>query len=244
MLLGESYLELLAIADAGKASPALTRRLAVGEGWLGFAVQSGDIAAEVAEMRWRGAQVEGPHPGRLVAPDGAARGWRTATLGTRDLWASAAVLSFLIQHDTSGEQHCRALAGAGGDQPHSNGARSLLDVAIAVGDLDAVGRRYVEELGLLAREPRQRDATLCADVLRLALPSGDRIMLAQPIGPGIAQARLDAAGDGLCRVSVGVANLSSTAAYLRRAGIAFTEAESALHVSPEEAHGAALRFAL
>lgn len=242
VLLGEGYLELLAIADASVASPALGRRLAAGDGWIGSAVQSADVAAEVEVIRARGAMISGPHPGRLVAPDGTARGWRTATLGGDDLWSSAEPLPFLIQHDTGGERHRRELAGADGDQPHPNGAQGLVEVTVAVRDLEAVARRYAAALGLLATEPRRHDAALHADALDLPLTSGERIVLAQPTGPGLAQARLDAAGDGICCVSIRVADLAATASYLRQSGIAFSETGDALHLQPEAAHGAALRF--
>lgn len=63
-VLGNGYLELLGIADAERASPMLTRRLASsGSGWVGFALQSGDIAAvtlavpSLAEARATFAQV-------------------------------------------------------------------------------------------------------------------------------------------------------------------------------------------
>ncbi|HEV8189970.1 MAG TPA: VOC family protein, partial [Ktedonobacterales bacterium] len=68
IVLGEGYVELLALDVPERASQALRQRLDRGPGWIGFAVQSDHIELEVAAMRGRGIQVFGPNPGRLVAP--------------------------------------------------------------------------------------------------------------------------------------------------------------------------------
>ena len=241
VLLGEGYIELLAIADPARVSAGLKRRMASGEGWIGFALQSPDIVTEIAVMRERDAAVDGPNAGRLVAPDGAARGWRVATVYSADIWAAAEPLPLLIQHDSDGEAHRSALAGAGGDQPHANGALAIDEVVVATHDADALARQYAQAYGLAA-EPRGHDATLQAAVLALPLPSGERIILARPTGPGLTRTRLTTAGDGLCRVSVRVADLGAAAATLRLADVPFVEVEGALQVAPEQAQGAALQF--
>ncbi len=242
LLLGEGYVELLAIAEAARVSPALTRRLAAGAGWVGFALQSADIAADVLTMRGRGIAVWGPSVGRLVAPNGMVRGWRVATLRGADLWAAAEPLPFLIQHDTSGEQHQRELAGAGGLAAHANGARSLAEVAVATRDLDAAGRRFARAYDLVATDAVRPDLTLNADVLALTLASGERLVLAHPTGPGIAQRRLGSAGEGVCRVSIAVADVLATAAFLRGRGIPCDEETGALAVDAAVSGGAAVRF--
>src|SRR5579862_5996876 len=142
IILDEGYIELLAIADPAIVSPTLTARLAHGEGWVGFAVQSAEIERETAAMLTRGVDARGPHVGRLVALDGQARGWRVTTLATSDLWSAAEPLPFLIQHDTAGERHRAELAGSGGLAPHPNGALRLRDVAIATDDLGALRERF------------------------------------------------------------------------------------------------------
>ncbi|HEX6542254.1 MAG TPA: VOC family protein, partial [Ktedonobacterales bacterium] len=81
IVLDQGYIELLAIADEETVSPAVRERIAQAPGWIGFALQSADIAAEAAAMRARGADVRGPVPGRLVAPNGSVRSWQTVTIG-------------------------------------------------------------------------------------------------------------------------------------------------------------------
>lgn len=130
IILGESYIELLAVADPAIASAALQRRIMSGAHWVGYALQSDDIEREVAEARARGADVRGPTPGGLVAPDGTARSWRVATFETDDLWAAALPLPFLIQHSSVGEQHQRELAGSGSREPHANSATRLMSVTL------------------------------------------------------------------------------------------------------------------
>jgi hypothetical protein len=130
IILGESYIELLAVANPAIASAALQRRITSGASWVGYALQSDNIEREVAEARARGADVRGPTPGRLVAPDGTVRSWRVATFDTDDLWAAALPLPFLIQHDSIGEQHQRELAGSGSREPHANSATRLMSVTL------------------------------------------------------------------------------------------------------------------
>jgi hypothetical protein len=242
ILLGEGYLELLAIADASTVSPALQRRLTAGDGWVGFALQSPDLGAEVTDLRFRGVNVTEPAPGRLVAPDGTARRWRVATLGGKDLWAAADPFPFLIQHDSQGEQHQRELAGAGGSGLHANGAKALAEVTIAVADLDAAADRFSQDYDLWATEPQRRDDTLGAEILELPLVSGECVVLARAVGSGPVQRRLATAGEGICRAGIVVANLAATAAYLRQSGVPFAEADGALHVSADESSGALLKL--
>ena len=150
IILGEGYIELLAVADPAIASPALCERVARGAVWVGFALQSGDIAEEVAAARTRSVDVRGPAPGRLVAPDRMTRSWRVATFGTNDLWSAALPLPFLIQHDSVGEQHQRELAGAGGHLPHRNGATRLNGVTIMTSDLAQLRQSYEHAYDLTA----------------------------------------------------------------------------------------------
>jgi hypothetical protein len=240
IVLGDGYLELLAIADAARVSSVLASRLSAGEGWVGCVLQSVDITAEVADLRWRGVDVRGPSIGRLVAPAGSARGWRVATVGSDDFWAAVEPLPALIQHDTVGERHRIELAGSEGLARHANGAIGLRDVVIAVASLDEAAQTFADVNDLLATEPAQRDEALGADVLCLALPSGESLQLAQPNGAGLAQRRLDAAGEGICRVSVTGADLAVTSTYLSTQGVPFDAREGALLIAPEASAGAAL----
>lgn len=148
IILGDGYIELLALADPAQVSPALRQRIAEGAAWVGYALQSHDIVAEAQAMRSRGEDVRGPTAGRLVAPDGSARGWRVVTLGSDDLWAAALPLPFLIQHDSTGETHRRELAGADPIAPHSNGARRLLGVTLRTLNIATLKSHYERAFGL------------------------------------------------------------------------------------------------
>ncbi len=142
IILDESYIELLAVADPDRASPALQRFIASGGGWIGYALQSSNIAAETASMRAHGVDARGPTAGRLVAPDGATRGWGVTTIGADDLWEAAFPIPFLIQHDTTGEAHRRELAGLGGLAPHANGASHLMSVRMTHPNVANIATRY------------------------------------------------------------------------------------------------------
>lgn len=217
IVLGEGYLELLGIAAPDRASPVLQARIQDAEsGWVGCAVQSDDIAAEAEAMRQRGADVRGPHAGRLVAPSGTARAWRNVTLGSDDLWAAAEPLPFLIQHEAIGAEHQAQLAGADTLTPHANGATALAEVALAVRDLDAMVARFAATYGVRPVGAPTKDALLGAEVLRLPLDQGrQHLTLARPSAPGYAAQRLSSAGEGVCAVGLLVANLAQTHAYLQ-----------------------------
>ncbi|HEX8731082.1 MAG TPA: VOC family protein, partial [Ktedonobacterales bacterium] len=202
IILGEGYIELLAIADPANASPTLRRRIAHGAAWVGFALQSADIVDEVAAARSRGADARGPTPGRLVAPDGATRSWRVVTFVSDDLWAAALPLPFLIQHDSAGERHQRELAGGATWPPHPNGAHWLDGVTIWTNQLSALRQDYER-----AYSP---SVTATGDAITLYRlePSGEWISLRQsPSATQPATASHDA-GDPLMRVTVGVSDLA------------------------------------
>jgi hypothetical protein len=142
IILEDSYIELLAVTDPHRASPALQRFIADGGGWIGYALQSSDIAAETASMRAHGVDARGPTQGRLVAPDGSARGWRVTMIGSDDLWEAAFPIPFLIQHDTTGEIHRHELAGPGGLAPHANGASHFMSVRMTYPNVAGIAARY------------------------------------------------------------------------------------------------------
>lgn len=243
VVLGQDYVELLGVADVEMASPVLTRRLFnTDTGWVGFAVQSDDIARETEAMRSRGVDVRGPIPGRLVAPGGSTRSWRVTMIGDDDLWAAAEPLPFLIQHDTTGEDHWRELAGAEGVAAHPNGAQRVSAVYLAVRDLEAAAASFARAYSLQGGASRYDDF-LRADAVTLPLASdGERIVLARPAGSGPVQRRLDDVGEGVCAVSLTVASRAETEAELRRRGIGYVGASDSVWVTEREMAGAPLAF--
>jgi Glyoxalase-like domain len=242
IVLGDGYLELLGIAERAKISHALATRLeATSAGWVGFALQSASIESEVAAMRERGVDVYGPTVGQLVAPSGATRGWHTATVGGEDRWETAEPVPFLIQHHTRGTVHHMELAGAGGLAPHPNGATRLAEVVVAVRDLDTSIQLFERTYGLSAAEGTRQDEWLQATVVTLPLESGEHIVLACPLGAGLAEERIQHAGEGVCGVSI-MAELDVALGYLRGHGVAFTQVGRALDIAVQESLGSAVRL--
>jgi len=243
ILLDQGYIELLAIADGQVVSPAVRERIEAAPGWIGFALQSADIVAEASEVRARGADIRGPRPGRLVAPNGNARSWQTVTVGGDDLFSVAEPIPFLIQHHSSGAQHQQELAGADPILPHPNGALRLQAVIVATANLPATNEIFERDYGLLATNPAMAVLVLAANALALPLQAyGERIVLAEPLGAGIVNDRLMSAEDGVCCVSVAVTDLARTHDYLQQSGVPCTSWEEGLMIPAAVAGGAPLAF--
>jgi len=98
--LGDTYLELIGIADPALAASSwigapTTTAIASGGGLATWAVGSDSLEADVAALNARGAGLEGPRPGERRRPDGAIVRWTLATphrLGPTEP-------PFLIEHD-------------------------------------------------------------------------------------------------------------------------------------------------
>ena len=242
ILLDQGYIELLAIADEQVVSPVVRQRITSAPGWIGFALQSSDIVAEAAEMRARGADIRGPNPGRLVAPSGSVRSWQTVTVGGDDLFSAAEPLPFLIQHNSSGAQHQQELAGTDTIVPHPNGAQRLQSVMVAVANLPDVQVAFARDYGLVASSPVEVVPFVNA-ILTLKLPSdGERIVLAEPLGTGIVSDRLTSAGEGVCCVTVAVADLAATRADLENNGVICEQWKNGLLVPAAVTGGAPVAF--
>ncbi len=243
ILLDQGYIELLAIADEQAVSPSVRERIETAPGWIGFALQSADIVAEADATRARGADIHGPNAGRLVAPSGSVRSWQTVTVGSDDLFSTAEPLPFLIQHDSSGAQHQRELAGADAIAPHPNGAQRLQAVIVATANLSATEKAFAHAYGLRATKSPMTVSVLAANALALPLQAiGERIVLAEPLGAGIAKDRLLSAGEGICCVSVAVTDLAGTHSYLRQRGVPCTQWEDGLMIPASVTGGASLAF--
>lgn len=229
IILGDGYIELLAIADAARVSAALLDRISLGGGWVGYPLQSDDIVAEAEAMRRRGVDVRGPTPGRLIAPDGHARSWQVVTVGADDLWAACLPIPFLIQHDSAGERHQRELAGAGGLAPHANGATSLLGVTLRVANVVDLAARYEQTYGLTPTLPHEPEAGRGAITYPLA-HAEQRITLALPDIPAADEDSRTRAAI-VMSVEVRAPDLALAERAARQAGFAATRLPNALNVS-------------
>ena len=223
IIVGEGYIELLAIAEPARVSPTLRQRVAGGVAWVGYALQSDDIEAEAQAMRARGVDVRGPTAGRLVAPDGSARGWRVVTLGGDDLWAAALPLPFLIQHDSAGATHRHELAGADPIGPHPNGALRLLGVTLRPADLATLRSRYERAFGLTpATSPTSTRYLLAGGQEWIALERAES-------APAEAATKQDDAAEMSIRVEA--PDLAAVEALARAAGFACAMRADALTIA-------------
>jgi hypothetical protein len=149
--LGDSYLELMGVAD-----PRLARGRGVGaaalallgrgeEGFASFAIASDSLARDVAALRRIGSPYEDPKPGERERPDGETVRWQTALperLGIDGL-------PFLIEHDSSGPEWGDAARAARAEQEQPFGGKATLArLELAVDDPMTVAGRYHESVGL------------------------------------------------------------------------------------------------
>lgn len=256
IVIGDTYLELIAVRDPAAAQHSMLARLAKGEGYLNFALVSDDIAKDSAEMQRRGVKIVGPNAGALTSADGRTRRWSRTDVERPDLTQH---YPFLIQHDSTGAERRSRLAGWETPPEHPLGATSVLSATIAVADLDAAAARFQHIYSLQASDPFSGevdawDATLVSFLLPGDLQSFE---LATPLPtildpaddtqhmpePGAFAAYLQRFGEGLCRITLSVDSLERARDYLDEHEVVYTYREKpypVLWIHPDEACGAAL----
>ena len=140
--LQDDYLELLGVREgrSHEASAGLVEFLARGGGLRYIAVQSDDLAADVAGMRARGVQVSDPAEGGRRTPGGQELRWRAAALGARN-----PLPIFFIQHLTPLAERRRQVPRPGA---HPNGALRLDRAYVAVSDVAREAETYGRVLGM------------------------------------------------------------------------------------------------
>jgi catechol 2,3-dioxygenase-like lactoylglutathione lyase family enzyme len=156
------------------------------EGLRAVAVQSDDLAADVAAMRARGVEVSDPVEGGRLTPGGLQLGFRVATLGPEN-----PLPVVFVQHLTPLDERRRQVPRAGA---HPNGVQRIDRVYVAVPDVAAAAETYGRVLGLPV--PRvQRGNVIKADMAVFDLgPTG--LTVAQPAEPGPAAEALARRGPG------------------------------------------------
>ena len=124
-----TYLEVIAFREPERSQPhRWWPRLARGEGFVDYALLSGDLAAEVTALRSRGAAVANPGDGGRRRPDGQEVGWRNLMLAAVP---SAMGQPFLIEDTTP--RDLRVPGGTAAEHPI--GAARVAGLTIVVGDL-------------------------------------------------------------------------------------------------------------
>src|SRR4029077_20732158 len=157
----DDYLELLSLRDpsapiaAGSSDARLAEYLSRGGGFRYVAVQSDDLAADVAAMRRRGVDVGDATEGTRRTPAGQELRWKAAGLGAKN-----PLPIFFIQHLTPRDERRRQVARAG---EHPNGALRLDRVYIVVNSLAPAVEAYSQVLGM-ATPKIQRGAVIKADM--------------------------------------------------------------------------------
>ena len=240
----DDYLELLSLRDPsapvapGTSDARLAEYLARGGGFRYIAVQSDDLAADVAAMRGRGVEVNDPAPGTRRAPGGQELRWLAASLG-----AGNPLPIFFIQHLTPLAERRRQVARAG---EHPNGALRLDRVYIAVPDVAASAETYARVLGMSVPKI-QRGAVIKADMAVFDLgPTG--LTVAQPAEPGPAAEALARRGPGPFQVLYRTRGMDAAARWMEGHGLPAptrgvrNTGEQAMLVGPEQACGAYIGF--
>jgi catechol 2,3-dioxygenase-like lactoylglutathione lyase family enzyme len=237
---GEDYLELLAVRDRAEylaASPdgGLLDFIDRGGGFRYVAVQSDDLAADVAAMRARGVDVSDAADGERRTPAGRTLRWKSARLGPAN-----ALPIFFVQHLTPLAER------RGGAGPHPNGAQRVDRVYIAVSDVSSSAAVYSRALGL-PPPTIQRGAVIKADMAVFDLgPTG--LTVAQPMEPGPAAEAMARRGPGPFQALYRTTSMDAAARWMADHGMPppargiRNTGEQAMLVLPADACGAYVGF--
>ncbi|HEV2583674.1 MAG TPA: VOC family protein [Ktedonobacteraceae bacterium] len=257
-VIGDTYLELIAVRVAGEAQRSMVERLAKGEGYLNVALGSDDLASDSEAIRRRGVALIGPTAGQLRAGDGRERGWLRSEIERPDL---AQRYPFLIQHDSAGEERRSRLAGWKRPPAHPLGATGVLSATIAVENLQEAARRFAHIYGLEPSIPFAGEADGW-DAMLVSFPLGDSgqsLELAEPIplaaeddaeiglehlpDAGALRGHLARFGESVCRMTLAVESMERARSYLDAHEVTSTYVESerpALWIHPDYACGASI----
>jgi catechol 2,3-dioxygenase-like lactoylglutathione lyase family enzyme len=258
IVIGDSYLELIAVRAPEEAQQSMLERMAKGEGYLNVALASSDIEAEGAAMHGRGITIFGPTPGQLRSADGRARGWSRIDV-ERPLLAQH--YPFLIQHDSAGEERRLRLAGWTTPPEHALGATQALSVTIAVADLEEASQRFSHIYGLQPSESYTGEVDGW-DAMLVALPlgaGGQHLELAMPLPlsaeedqeiemehlpeAGALARHIERFGESVCRMTLAVKSIYEARRYLDARAVTYTYSDGehpTLWIHPDYACGAAI----
>jgi catechol 2,3-dioxygenase-like lactoylglutathione lyase family enzyme len=258
IVIGESYLELIAVRAPGEAQQSMLDRLAKGEGYLNVALASDDIEAEGAAMRERGVSIFGPTPGELRSAEGRSRGWSRINVEQAVL---AQHYPFIIQHDSAGEERRHRLAGWTTPPAHPLGVTRALSVTIAVADLQEASRRFSHIYGLTPSEPFTGDVDGW-DAMLVSFPLGageQHFELAAPLSlateenqevdmehlpeAGALARHLARFGESVCRMTLAVTSMGEARHFLDAHDVTYTyeqETRPVLWIHPDYACGASI----
>ena len=218
----EDYLELAAVTEPEKAR------------FRYVAMQSDDLAADIAAMRRRGVDVADPAEGGRKTPGGQELRWTIAVLGPRH-----ALPVFFVQHLTPLDERRRQVPRAA---QHPNGVLRVDRVYIAVTDVAAAAKELGQVLGLPVPKA-QRGGVIKADMCVFDLgPTG--LTVAQPAEPGPAAEALARQGPGPFQALYRTSSMDGAARWMADHGVPppirgiRNTGEQAMLVPPDYACGA------
>ena len=238
--LQDDYLELLGVraGRSHEASAGLVEFLASGGGLRYIAVQSDDLAADVAGMRARGVQVSDPAEGGRRTPGGQDLRWRAAALGARN-----PLPIFFIQHLTPLAERRRQVPWPGA---HPNGALRLDRAYVAVSDVAREAETYGRVLGMPVPKV-VRGNVIKADMAVFEIgPTG--LGVAQPAEAGPAAEALARRGPGPFQALYRTRSLDAAVRHMASHGLPppargiRNTGEHAMLVGPPDAGGVYLGF--
>ena len=260
IVIGDTYLELIAIHDPAEAQQSMLNRLAIHEGYLNFVLASNDIEADSKAMTSRGIPILGPSLGSLGAADGRTRGWSRTNIERLDL---AQRYPFIIQHDSSGEERRFRLAGWATPPEHTLGVTRVRSATIAVADLAEATQRFQHIYGLQPSESFTGEADGW-DAMLVSFPLGGNdqgqcFELAESLPlsaeadqdvdyehlpePGALAKHLKRFGESPCRMTLEVETLDSARRYLDEHQITYTDlnmSHPTVWIHPDYACGASV----
>jgi hypothetical protein len=177
-----TYLELLAFRRPAPEH-RWWRHVAVGPGLIDFALLPVNTTIAVAAAADRGLMMNGPVAGGRIRPDGLSLAWETA-------WPPSPDLPFLC-----GDVTDRSLRVPDADfWGHSNGARGIAEVIVAVTNPIASAGRYAMLLGIT---PQAAPAEV-----RIALGESTIVLRGPDSGDQHVIDRLVRRGEGICAVTL------------------------------------------
>ena len=260
IVIGETYLELIAIYKPEEAQQSILDRLAIREGYLNFVLASNDIETDSKAMIQSGIPILGPIPGSLRAADGRTRGWSRIDVVRPDLTQR---YPFIIQHDSIGEERRFRLAGWTTPPEHPLGAVQVRSVTVAVEDLAEATQRFQHIYGLQPSDSFTGEADGW-DAMLVAFPLGGNdqgqcfeLAEALPLSaeadkdvdyehlpePGALARYLKHFGESVCRMTLAVENLDASRRYLNKNGVTYTYQtipRPVLWIHPDYAFGASI----
>ncbi|HWK79377.1 MAG TPA: VOC family protein [Thermomicrobiales bacterium] len=192
-----TYLEIIAFRDPQAATDhAWAARLLQGEGLIDYALQAGDLRAEVSTLRARGLNASDPNDGGRTRPDGQRVAWQTI----RFLGASSPALPFYCVDRT--ERRLRVPDGEAAT--HLNGVRGVQEVTVVVNDLNAAAPQFAALTGDAGRVIAGTDEPLATGRAFAVGDSGVTIRVLQPdASPSDLRDHLERRGDSI--FSIGLA---------------------------------------